>query len=123
MSYLVDLTCSACHKSYNPDEVQTYCLDCQAPLVANYDLDAAKKHVDRQEITRRPKGMWRWEELLPVRNPDNQISLGEGDTPLLRIPRVGRQLGLSQLYVKDESLNPTGSFKARGLAAAISNAK
>lgn len=123
MSYLVDLTCSACHKSYNPDEVQTYCLDCQAPLVANYDLDAAKKHVDRQEITRRPKGMWRWEELLPVRNPDNQISLGEGDTPLLRIPRVGRQLGLSQLYVKDESLNPTGSFKARGLAAAISKAK
>ena len=123
MSYLVDLTCSACHKSYNPDEIQTYCLDCQAPLIANYDLDAARKHVDRQEIVQRPKGMWRWQELLPVRDPANQIFLGEGDTPLLRIPRVGKQLGLSQLFVKDESLNPTGSFKARGLAAAISKAK
>ena len=58
-----------------------------------------------------------------VRDPANQIFLGEGDTPLLRIPRVGKQLGLSQLFVKDESLNPTGSFKARGLAAAISKAK
>lgn len=123
MSYLVDLTCSACHKSYNPDEIQTFCLDCQAPLIANYDLDAAREHVDREEIVQRSKGMWRWQELLPVRDPANQIFLGEGDTPLLRIPRVGKQLGLPQLFVKDESLNPTGSFKARGLAAAVSKAK
>jgi threonine synthase len=92
-------------------------------LVATYDLDAVRMHVDRDEIVRRDKGMWRWSELLPVRDPANQIFLGEGDTPLLRIPRVGTQLGLSQLFVKDESLNPTGSFKARGLASAISKAK
>jgi threonine synthase len=71
----------------------------------------------------RPKGMWRWHELLPVQDPENIVSLGEGDTPLLRIPRVGNELGLPNLFVKDESSNPTGSFKARGLCAAISRAK
>ncbi len=67
--------------------------------------------------------MWRWHELLPVLNPENQIFLGEGDTALLSLPRLENELGLSNLYVKDESSNPTGSFKARGLAAAISKAK
>jgi threonine synthase len=67
--------------------------------------------------------MWRWHELLPVYEPENRINLGEGDTPLLRLPRLAAHLGLPHLFVKDESLNPTGSFKARGLAAAISKAK
>jgi threonine synthase len=67
--------------------------------------------------------MWRWHELLPVLNEENQIFLGEGDTPLLTLPHLEKELGLSHLYVKDESSNPTGSFKARGLAAAISKAK
>ena len=79
--------------------------------------------MDRDEITRRKKGMWRWHELLPVLNEENQIFLGEGDTPLLSLPHLERELGLSNLYLKDESSNPTGSFKARGLAAAISKAK
>ncbi len=67
--------------------------------------------------------MWRWRELLPVLNEENQIFLGEGDTPLLSLPRLQGELGLFHLYVKDESANPTGSFKARGLAAAVSKAK
>jgi threonine synthase len=67
--------------------------------------------------------MWRWQELLPVHNKENMINLGEGDTPLLKLNNLGPELGLSNLYVKDESLNPTGSFKARGLAAAVSKAK
>lgn len=67
--------------------------------------------------------MWRWHELLPVSSEENRVFLGEGDTPLLPLPRLGEELGLSNLYVKDESSNPTGSFKARGLAAAISMAK
>ena len=67
--------------------------------------------------------MWRWHELLPVLDPENQVFLGEGDTPLLSLPRLQKALGLSQLFVKDESSNPTGSFKARGLAAAVSKAK
>jgi threonine synthase len=79
--------------------------------------------MDRDEVSRRKKNMWRWHELLPVLQEESQISLGEGDTPLLSLPRLQNEFGLSHLYLKDESNNPTGSFKARGLAAAISKAK
>lgn len=123
MTYLTDLKCSECGKSYDPQSIQTYCLDCQAPLLAQYDLDKARSTLDRDTFRRRPRGMWRWHELLPVCEAENRITLGEGDTPLLLLPRVGEKLGLTRLYVKDESLNPTGSFKARGLAAAVSKAK
>jgi threonine synthase len=88
-----------------------------------YDLKRVRQLVDRDEISRRKKGMWRWQELLPVLQIENQIFLGEGDTPLLSLPNLEKKLGLSNLYVKDESSNPTDSFKARGLAAAVSKAK
>jgi threonine synthase len=88
-----------------------------------YDLENVRQHVDRDEISQRPKGMWRWRELLPVINEENIVFLGEGDVALLRVPNLGRELGLANLFVKDESTNPTGSFKARGLAAAVSKAK
>lgn len=91
--------------------------------MAVYDLQTARSHLDRDEFIRRPRSMWRWHELLPVHDPENMISLGEGDTPLLRLPRVGESLGMTNLMVKDESLNPTGSFKARGLSAAVSKGK
>lgn len=123
MSYLNDLRCSVCDRSYDFHRVQTYCPECNAPLMAAYDLEAARRQVDRDELRRRPAGMWRWREVLPVFEEENMISLGEGDTPLLPVPRLGEQLGLDHLYVKDESLNPTGTFKARGLAAAASKAK
>ncbi len=122
-SYLVHLTCSKCGRSFSKDEVLTFCGDSQAALLSNYDLEGIRAHVDRDEITRRPRGMWRWREVLPVQNPEHVVSLGEGDTPLLRLPRIGKELGLAHLFVKDESGNPTGSFKARGLSAAISRAK
>ncbi len=122
-SYIQHLTCSDCGKIYDVDKIQTFCPDCQAALVAIYDLEAARRHVDRDEISRRPKGMWRWGELLPVREAEYVITLGEGDAPLLRVDHVGSQMGLKNLYVKDESVNPTGSFKARGLSAAVSKAK
>lgn len=86
-------------------------------------MNAARKEVDRDEIHTRPKGMWRWHEMLPVQDPEYIVSLGEGDTSLLRIPRVGKEFGLADLWVKDESSNPTGSFKARGLCTAVSRAK
>lgn len=79
--------------------------------------------MDRDEFARRTKGMWRWAELLPVQHPENRIFLGEGDTALLRLPHFEKTLGLNTLFVKDESSNPTGSFKARGLSAAVSKAK
>ena len=123
MSYLTHLECSECSRSFDAGQTQTYCPICQAPLLARYDLAAARQTLDRDEIRRRPAGLWRWRELLPVHDPANITYLGEGDTPLLALPRLGAALGLSRLYVKDESLNPTGTFKARGLAAAISKAR
>src|SRR5215216_4592668 len=122
-SFLSHLECSNCHKHYNHEERQTFCVDCKACLLPVYDLHAARGSVDRDDISHRQKGMWRWHELLPVLNLEHQISLGEGDTPMLSVSHLEKQLGLSHLYVKDESNNPTGSFKARGLAAAISKAK
>jgi len=123
MSYLQNLECSSCGRGFDPRQIQTFCPDCQSPLLAHYDLATARQTLDRDEFRRRPSGMWRWHDLLPVYDPENFITLGEGDTPLLDMPRVGSELGLRRLYVKDESLNPTGSFKARGLSAAISKAK
>ncbi|HVM21419.1 MAG TPA: threonine synthase [Egibacteraceae bacterium] len=93
------------------------------PLLAHYDLAAAARTLTRASMsTRRTGGMWRWSELLPVRDPRHRVHLGEGATPLLPAPRLGRWLGVPRLRVKAEGLNPTGSFKARGMAAAVSRA-
>jgi threonine synthase len=123
MSYLSYLQCSGCNRTFDAAAVQTFCPDCQAPLLARYNLTAAHEMLDRDAFRYRLPGMWRWQELLPVHNPDNMLTLGEGDTPLLRLPRLGGLLGLKHLYVKEEGRNPTGSFKARGLASAVSKAK
>jgi threonine synthase len=123
LSHLSHLECSGCGKEYAHLQLHTFCPVCQSPLLSIYDLDSASRVVDRDEISHRSKGMWRWHELLPVLNIENQIFLGEGDTPLLSLPHLENELGLSHLYVKDESSNPTGSFKARGLATAVSKAK
>jgi len=123
LSYILYLKCSGCEKEYSHSEIHTFCPACQSPLLTIYDLEKARQDVDRDEVWHRSKGMWRWAELLPVVNPENQVFLGEGDTPLLSLPHLEKKLGLTNLYVKDESSNPTGSFKARGLSAAISKAK
>lgn len=123
MTYLTELQCSECGNLFDPGIIQTFCQECQAPLLARYDLEKASRNLDRDAFRVRPRGMWRWHELLPVQEEENRISLGEGDTPLMSLPRLGAEMGLRHLYVKDESLNPTGSFKARGLSAAVSKAK
>ena len=123
MSYLTNLRCYDCNRTYDASQLQTFCPLCQAPLIVNYDLNVARKNLDRDEFSSRPRGMWRWRELLPVHETENMIHLGEGDTPLLHLPHLGSKLGLSHLNLKDESINPTGTFKARGLAAAVSKAK
>jgi threonine synthase len=122
-SFLSHLECSGCGEKYAHAQINTFCTICQSPLLPKYDLENARQQVDRNAITRRKKGMWRWHELLPILNEENQIFLGEGDTPLLSLPHLEQELRLFHLYIKDESSNPTGSFKARGLAAAISKAK
>lgn len=123
MTTIDELYCRCCKSSYDPGEIRTFCVDCQSPLFARYDLDRASKLLSRDIIIRRPRGMWRWKELLPVIDEEHMLTLGEGDTPLLKMHRLSEKLGVSNLYVKDESINPTGTFKARGLAVAISKAR
>ena len=122
-SFATELECSKCRTKYSIKQVQTFCKECQSALLTRYDLDAVRQHVDRDVLGKRPAGMWRWYELLPVQDARHIVTLGEGDTPLLRAQRVGEELGLRNVFVKEEGKNPTGTFKARGLAAAISRAK
>jgi threonine synthase len=122
-SYATHLTCTDCGKEYSIHEINTFCKDCQAPLFTEYDIEGVQQHVRREDFAVRRWGMWRWHEMLPVQSAENCVTLGEGDAPLLRLPNLGKELGLSNLFVKDESTNPTGSFKARGISAAISMAK
>lgn len=123
MSYLSHLECSRCGHTLDPDRVAGLCPRCGSPLLARYDLDAARRRLDRDALGRRSATLWRYWELLPVRDPAHVVSLGEGMTPLYRLPRLGRALGLPDLWLKDEGAQPTGTFKARGAAVAISRAR
>lgn len=118
-SYFDHLACSACSATYAPSTLINLCT-CGAPLLARYQLDEAAAALDRTRL--QGHTLWRYHAMLPVQSPAGVVSLGEGMTPLLHAKRLGKQLGLSHLYIKDESLNPTGSFKARGLALAIARA-
>ena len=121
-SYLSHLKCSNCGLHHSAEMPQSTCIQCGKMLYAQYDLDAASHAVSPSILEGRPDTMWRYFEFLPVRDPSRIVTLGEGGTPLLRIKNLGRSLGCSNLYLKDEGLNPTGSFKARGLSAAVSRA-
>jgi len=122
MSTLTGLQCPECGEEFEPDVVQTVCESCDSPLLARYDLVEASRALQPERVSERPAGLWRWAELLPVRDPEKRYTLGEGDTPLLPLRRIGERLGLKRLYVKDEGVNPTGTFKARGMAVALSRA-
>ena len=122
-SYLTHLECSNCGATAPADQVQTVCPVCGKVLLARYDLAGAAREMTLAALAGRPWNLWRYAEILPVRDPANALSLGEGGTPLLPAPRLGRAFGLDRLLVKDEGLNPTGSFKARGLSLAVSRAK
>ena len=122
MSFLTHLECGRCGQSYEADRIQNLCT-CGGPLLARYDLRAAAARLRPADLVGRPATMWRYKELLPVRDEANIVSLGEGMTPLLPLPRLGELLGLPHLLLKDEGVNPTGTFKARGAAAGISRAK
>jgi threonine synthase len=119
---LTHLDCSKCDKRYQPGRVLNLCT-CGAPLLARYDLERAAKDMRPGHLALREPTMWRYREVLPVEDPVDRISLGEGFTPLLPAPQLGESLGLPRLLIKDEAGNPTGSFKARGLSAAVSVAR
>jgi threonine synthase len=121
-SALTHLECPECGNKFNADRVQNFCADCLSPLLARYDLNTVAASITRTQIASRPRGLWRWTELLPVRKEKYRLTLGEGDTPLLPALRLGKTLKLNHLFIKDESPNPTGSFKARGLCMAVARA-
>jgi threonine synthase len=121
-SQLSHLECTACHATYDADKLATLCPACKKVLFARYDLARARATMTKESLAARPRGMWRWREIMPVRDARHVVSLGEGDTPLLEARRLGADLGMTRLLIKEESLCPTGSFKARGLSAAVSRA-
>jgi threonine synthase len=121
-SYFSHLECPVCGQHYSGREPTNFCT-CSRPLLARYDLAAVQRYVRRGDGVRRRRDLWRYRELLPVLDEANVVTLGEGGTPLLPLSRLGSQLGLGQLYLKEEGYSPTGTFKARGLAMAVSKAK
>jgi threonine synthase len=120
-STLTHLQCSraGCATTVDYASAPNLCPACRAPLLARYDLGAAARSLNLAALGGRPRSIWRFAEVLPKARP---VSLGEGGTPLLHARRLGTQMRLDQLFVKDEGQNPTGSFKARGLSAAVSMA-
>lgn len=122
-SYLSHLECGLCEEQLDPERLWNLCPACGKPLLCRYDLNAASQVVSLTTLSERESTMWRYRELLPIRNDRHKLTLGEGWTPLVHATRLGDELGFERLYIKDESLNPTGSFKARGLGMAISRAR
>jgi threonine synthase len=123
MSLFTHLECGLCGKKFNPGKIWNLCPDCHKPLLARYDMDTVARQMTKETLLEREPNLWRYREMLPVNNPDNVLCLGEGFTPLFRARRLTENLGLKNLYIKDEGINPTGSFKVRGLSVAISKAR
>jgi threonine synthase len=118
--YVSHLECSRCGKQLEAGRVYNLC-ECGAPLLVRYRLDAGT--MPRSAVAERAKSLWRYREVLPPRDEASIVSLGEGFTPLIYAGKLGREIGLPSLYLKDEGANPTGSFKARGQAVAITMAR
>lgn len=122
-SFLTHLECGACGAEHDATRLHNVCSHCGKPLLARYDLAAAGESLTRESLRSRRNDLWRYAEVLPVADAANMISLGEGSTPLVPSIRLGAELGCASLYIKDEAGNPTQSFKARGMAVAVSRAK
>ena len=123
MNFVTHLECAHCGQRYDAGQVHNLCTACQRPLWVRYDLDALKKEFTKKTLFGRPPTIWRYLEMLPMRDVANIVSLTETITPILPVPRLGAEFGVKNLFIKDESRLPTGSFKSRGMALAISKAK
>lgn len=121
-SYVSHLYCPKCKKEYSPKEKHQLC-ECGSPLLVAYDLERLKDNLSPKDVQNREPNLWRYHELLPVEDPENVVSLGEGMTPLIKMPKLGKEMAIPNLYMKDEGIIPTGSFKARGAAVGVSKAK
>jgi threonine synthase len=121
-SYVSHLYCPKCKQTYGTNEKHQLC-ECGSPLLVAYKLDALREDLTPEIIANREPNIWRYHELLPVESSEHIVSLGEGMTPLVPMPRLGKDMDIEQLYMKDEGIIPTGTFKARGAAVGISKAK
>lgn len=122
-SYISHLYCPKCDETYQHDEVNSLC-QCGAPLLVHYDLEALKEAGYAPSVLAdREPTLWRYHEILPVTSEEHVVTLGEGMTPLVDMPKLGKDMGIDNLYMKDEGIIPTGSFKARGAAVGVSKAK
>jgi threonine synthase len=121
-SYITGLVCPKCRRQYDHRKIHNLC-SCGSPLLVEYDLAAAGRALSPQYLKTRPASLWRYRELLPVLEEANIVSLGEGWTPLTRLPRLAEKYDFGGLYMKDEGVIPTGTFKARGAAVGVSKAK
>ena len=117
------LECGLCGLEHEARRLLNLCRSCGKPLLVRYDLERSKMTLTKESLATRRPDLWRYREVLPVENDNNIVSFGEGWTPLLRATKLGKKVGIYELYIKDESQNPTQSFKARGMAAAVSMAK
>ncbi len=122
MSNVTHLECADCGRVHPRDELHNLCVRCSKPLLVRYDLKEAARTMTRAALRERDANMWRYREVMPVISDADIITLGEGWTPLLPARQLGRALGMDKLYIKDESANPTQSFKARGMSTAVSMA-
>ncbi len=118
-TYATCLECSLCQKKHHAGEAHNLC-ECGGPLLVRYDLETVRQSWSRDQVRSGPATMWRYAPVLPPGSRSSIVTLGEGWTPLVATPRLGKRVGADQLWVKDEGLNPTGSFKARGLSCAVS---
>ncbi|MHA1399118.1 MAG: threonine synthase [Candidatus Heimdallarchaeaceae archaeon] len=121
-SYLSKLQCTFCGEEYNPEVIHTVCKKCGKVLFAKYDIEGAKESVIKDSMSKRAFNIWRIKELMPVKEERFRFSLGEGWTPILKLFSISEELNLNSVFLKDEGLNPTGTFKSRGLCAAVSKA-
>jgi threonine synthase len=123
MSFVSHIECTICGHHHDVTRTQTVCAKCGQMLAVRYDLERVKRSVTKDTLRSRPPGMYRFRELTPLADDETPVTLGEGGTPLLPLPRLAAHLGLRHLWGKDEGQNPTGSFKARGLGMAITKAR
>ena len=123
MTFVSHVECTVCGQHHDAKQVLSVCARCGQMLAVRYDLDRVKACVTKDALRSRPPGMYRFRELTPLAADEEPVSLGEGGTPLLPLPRLAAELGLRQLWGKDEGQNPTGTFKARGLGMAITRAR
>jgi threonine synthase len=121
ISCIENLTCTNCGKQFNVDEKNGLCTSCGKVLYPKYDLESAKETLSKPNIEQRKTyNIWRLHEIMPVKNDKYRITLGEGWTPIVKLNNFGKKLSLEEIYLKDEGQNPTGTFKSRGLCAAVS---